>query len=78
MKSHLLLRDLMVDITVGNPLLVLSHQQEISVWYLTHDFRIRHVQTVHERRNLPKERVVSYGRGLAIILAALLAKIDSV
>ena len=54
MQSHLFLGDLMVNLSIGNPLLVLRHQEKVPVGYHSHDLIVRQTQTVHEGGNLPK------------------------
>lgn len=76
-QTHIFFCAFVIHFPIGYTLFVFCHKEQVSIRYLPNHFSVRQVQRVHKGRNLPKERVITYGRGLAISLATFLAKIDS-
>lgn len=67
-----------VNLAIGYVRLVLGHNDEIPIRYFVHRFAISQMKAIHERSNLTKKRLVSYGFGFAASLATLLAEVDSI
>lgn len=58
-------------------LLVLCHEEKITIRNNVNDLGVCQMQSVHKGGYLPEERVVAYGFGFAVSLWTLDDKVDS-